>query len=284
MIVKTRVGFISIDFISLFMESKEMISSEMKAGLEQMSSKTVKEIDEAKEVENLKKLEAALFISARFLNLQELVMLTDINPLMLKELIEKLIEKYNKEDSAIEIISKENMWKMDVRQEYVDMINKLATGSAEFTKAEQETLAVLAYKQPVKQSIIIKIRGNKAYEHIKHFIEIGLVKAKKLGHTKELRLSDEFFEYFHLVNKNQKNAIKGIDFSGIQEKIEESEEENNKNGKRKVEKIEKKEEDSGGNEKIIKLGVTGNEEKEIMSIKSPESKVEIIRGDEDGED
>jgi len=284
LIVKTRVGFISIDFISLFMESKEMISSEMKAGLEQMSSKTVKEIDEAKEVENLKKLEAALFISARFLNLQELVMLTDINPLMLKELIEKLIEKYNKEDSAIEIISKENMWKMDVRQEYVDMINKLATGSAEFTKAEQETLAVLAYKQPVKQSIIIKIRGNKAYEHIKHFIEIGLVKAKKLGHTKELRLSDEFFEYFHLVNKNQKNAIKGIDFSGIQEKIEESEEENNKNGKRKVEKIEKKEEDSGGNEKIIKLGVTGNEEKEIMSIKSPESKVEIIRGDEDGED
>jgi len=261
-----------------------MIGSEMEASSEHMSSETVKEIDEAKEVENLKKLEAALFISARFLNLQELVMLTDVNPLMLKELIEKLIEKYNKEDFAIEIISKENMWKMDVRQEYVDMINKLATGSAEFTKAEQETLAVLAYKQPVKQSVIIKIRGNKAYDHMKHFIEIGLVKAKKLGHTKELRLSDEFFEYFHLVNKNQKDAIKGIDFSGIQDKIGENGEENNKNEKRKGEKVEKKEEDNEDNGKIIKLRNTEDEEKEIMSIKSPESKVEIIRGGEDGED
>ncbi len=168
---------------------------------EHLTAETVQEIDEASETENLKKIEAALFISARFLNLQDLVMLTDINPLMLKELIDKLIEKYNHEDSAIEIVSKENMWKMDVRQEYVSMINKLATGSAEFSKAEQETLAVIAYKQPVKQSVIINIRGNKAYEHIKKFREIGLVIAKKVGRTYELRLSDEFFEYFHLVKK-----------------------------------------------------------------------------------
>ena len=168
---------------------------------EHISSETTKEIDETKESENLKKIEAALFLSARFLSLNDLVMLTDINPLMLRELIERLNEKYNSEESAIEIISKENMWKMDVRQEYVSMINKLATGSAEFSKAEQETLAVIAYKQPVKQSIIINIRGNKAYEHVKHFIEIGLVNAKRAGHTKELRLSDDFFEYFHLQKK-----------------------------------------------------------------------------------
>ena len=168
---------------------------------EHITAETVKEIDESSEIENLKKIEAALFLSARFLSLNDLVMLTDINPLMLRELIEKLNEKYNAEERAIEIISKENMWKMDVRQEYVSMINKLATGSAEFSKAEQETLAVIAYKQPVKQSIIIKIRGNKAYEHIKNFIEIGLVIGKRAGHTKELKLSDEFFEYFHLQKK-----------------------------------------------------------------------------------
>jgi len=168
---------------------------------EHITSATAQELDEINEIDNLKKIEAALFLSARFLSLNDLVMLTDINPLMLKELIEKLKEKYNKDDSAIEIVAKENMWKMDVKQEYVSMINKLATGNAEFTKAEQETLAVIAYKQPVKQSVIIKIRGNKAYEHIKHFIDIGLVTGKKIGHTKELKLSDEFFEYFHLQKK-----------------------------------------------------------------------------------
>lgn len=167
-----------------------------------LSSETARELDEDREVENLKKIEAALFLSARFLSLQELVLLTDINPLMLKELLEKLIEKYNRDDSAIEIIKREDKWKMDIGQEYVGMVNKLATGSSEFSKAEQETLAVIAYKQPVKQSVIIKIRGNKAYDHIKNFIEMGLVIAKKLGHTKELKLSDDFFEYFHLQRKN----------------------------------------------------------------------------------
>ena len=175
--------------------------------MEKIGLETTKELENEKEIENIKKIEAALFLSARFLDLQELVMLTDINPLMLKELMGKLISKFNNEESAIEIVVKDSMWKIDVRQEYVPMINKLATGNAEFSKAEQETLAVIAYKQPVKQSVIIKIRGNKAYEHIKHFIEIGLLRSKKQGHTLELNLSDEFFEYFHLTKKDHDEII-----------------------------------------------------------------------------
>lgn len=189
---------------------------------EHLTAETTKELDEAQEIEALKKLEAALFLSAKFLTLQDLVMLTDINPLMVKELLNKLIEKYNERDSAIEIVSKENMWKMDVRREYVHMINKLATGSAEFSKTEQKTLAVIAYKQPVKQSVIIKIRGNKAYEHIKKFIEIGLVSAKKSGRTKELKLSDDFYEYFHLQKKEGK--IVGIEEKGEEEVVGENKE------------------------------------------------------------
>src|SRR3990167_2585062 len=179
------------------MEKNEEIK-EMENKKDIISSKTVKELEEESEHDNLKKIEAALFLAARFLSLKDLVLLTDINPLMIKESIENLIQKYNREDSAIEIITKDDMWKMDVKKDYFGMINKFATGSSEFTKAEQETLAVIAYKQPVKQSVIINIRGNKAYEHIKKFIEIGLVIPKRVGHTLELKLSDEFFDYFHL--------------------------------------------------------------------------------------
>jgi len=184
---------------------------------EHTTSETVKEIDEGGERDGLRKLEAALFLSAKFLTLQELVVLTDINPLMIKELLGKLIEKYNKGDSGIEIVEKGGSWKMDVRQEHVSMINKLATGSAEFSKTEQETLAVIAYKQPVKQSVIVKIRGNKSYEHVKKFIDVGLVSAKKSGRTKELKLSDDFYEYFHLQKKEGK--IIGIEENGEKEEI-----------------------------------------------------------------
>jgi len=163
-----------------------------------ISAKTAEEIDESREKEDLKKLEAVFFVSGRFLSMPELVALSDLNPVIIRELIEKLQEKYGDDDSAIEIIEKDNLWKMDVRQEYQYLVNKLATGEAEFTKAEQETLAIIAFKQPIKQSVIIKIRGNKAYDHIKKFAGVGLIKKKKEGHTHILTLSDEFYDYFNV--------------------------------------------------------------------------------------
>jgi len=163
-----------------------------------VNSETIEEIEESKEKEDLKKLEAVLFVSGKYLSMTELVSLLDLNPILISNLIEKLKEKYEASNSAIEIVEKNGLWKMDVHQEYAGIVNKLATGSAEFSKAEQETLAIIAFKQPIKQSVIIKIRGNKAYDHIKKFAELNLIRKKKTGHTYELNLSDDFYDYFNL--------------------------------------------------------------------------------------
>jgi segregation and condensation protein B len=165
---------------------------------------------EDKEKNSEEKVEAALFIAGRFLNLQELIMLTDVNPIMIKEILHRLEKKYS--TGTIRIIRRTDAYKMDIAEKYHYLINKLATGNAEFTKAEQETLAIIAYKQPIKQSVIIKIRGNKSYEHIKKFRQLGLVIAKKVGHTLDLSLSEEFYEYFNVhkkeasENKNKEEA------------------------------------------------------------------------------
>lgn len=159
-----------------------------------------------KESEMLKKIEAVLFLSAKFLSLEELVRITNINPILLKELIVKLHEKYQNQNSSLIIIHRKtefgDTFKMDVKKEFHVLINKIATGETEFTKAEQETLAIIAYKQPIKQSVLVKIRGNKAYDHIKHFIQMGLVKTKKSSRTIEVALSDKFYDYFN-INKNE---------------------------------------------------------------------------------
>ncbi len=172
-----------------------------------MKSETLNEVDEGKQKEDMKLLEAIFFVSGRFLTMSELVALSDLNPVIIQQLTEKLREKYGKDDSAIEIIEKNGLWKMDVKPDYTYLINKLATGSAEFSKAEQETLAIIAFKQPIKQSVIIKIRGNKAYEHIKKFSDLDLIKKKKTGHTYELSLSDDFYDYFN-VGSEPNNLLK----------------------------------------------------------------------------
>ena len=175
-----------------------------------VSVETIEEIDYAKQKENLKKIEAIFFVSGKFLTIPELISLTDLNPIVLRDLIDRLKDKYSKEDSAIAIIEKNGMWKMDVRPEYYNILNKLAGGRSEFTKAEQETLAIIAFKQPIKQSVIIKIRGNKAYEHIKKFSDLELIRKKKLGHTHELNLSDDFYDYFSVAESPEGNVLREV--------------------------------------------------------------------------
>lgn len=170
-----------------------------------ITAESVEELDREKEVENIRKVEAALFIAGKYLTMQELVALTGVNPILLKRILSDLSDRYK--DSGIAVLNKDNLWKMDVAPEFVWMVNKLATGDSEFSKAEQETLAIIAYKQPMKQSILIKIRGNKAYDHIRKFVAMGLVHKKKIGHTAELSISDSFHDYFHLNTGGASNEL-----------------------------------------------------------------------------
>lgn len=169
-----------------------------------ITESTAQEIESDFEVNEEKvqeKVEAVLFIAGRYLTLQELLMLTDINPITLKSILYNLEKKYS--TGALRIIRRKDSYKMDIAESYRYLINKLATGSTEFTKAEQETLAIIAYKQPVKQSVVIKIRGNKSYDHIKKFRDLGLVQAKQEGHTLILNLSEEFYEYFNVTKREE---------------------------------------------------------------------------------
>lgn len=166
----------------------------------ELSKESLEEIDDSAEEESKKKVEAALFISGKYMSIQELVALTEVNPLLLKKILEDLKERYK--ESGLNVVQQNNLWKMDVASEYIWMVNKLATGDAEFSKSERETLAIIAYKQPMKQSVLIKIRGNKSYDHIKKFVEMGLINKKKMGHTYEITLSEDFHDYFSLTKEN----------------------------------------------------------------------------------
>jgi len=174
----------------------------------EVGSEVLNGLDEEMEKENIKKVEAALFVSGRFLSIGELVTLTDVNPILLRKILTDLKDKFG--DFGIEIVEQNGKWKMDVASEYKDLVNKLATGESEFSKAEQETLAIIAYKQPMKQSVLIKIRGNKAYDHIKKFVELGLVNKKKAGHTSELNLRDDFYDYFSLGKEERLEEIEKL--------------------------------------------------------------------------
>ena len=60
----------------------------------QISSKTASEIDEFQEKKNLKTLEAIFFVSGRFLDMKDLIAFSDMNPIIIREILENLHESY----------------------------------------------------------------------------------------------------------------------------------------------------------------------------------------------
>jgi len=145
-------------------------------------------------MEHKKLIEAALFMSADPLNINELSKITGLGSLgQLKELINELVREYS--ERGIQISEAPTGWKMEVRQELLQNVAHLAPYS-DLSEGCKRTLALIVYKEPIDQSEVIKIQGNKAYSYIKKLVRTGLVKAEKVGRTKKLHLTKEFEKYF----------------------------------------------------------------------------------------
>jgi segregation and condensation protein B len=177
-------------------------------------------------VDNKKKIEAILFTTGRFLSLEEISQYCSIVPIdMVKKILETLKKDYQNKDSALEIVNENNKWKLNIKKEHLYLTEKLLE-HAEMNKPIQETLAVIAYKQPAIQSDVVKIRGNKSYDHISFLEENGFVIGEKFGRTKLLKLTEKFYDYFDVVKEQLVERLKIAEQKiGEMPKIEEIKEE-----------------------------------------------------------
>ena len=96
-------------------------------------------------------------------------------------------------------------WKMIVDPKLTHVVKEMT--KMEMSKAVLETLAVIAYLNPTTQSEVIKIRGNKGYEHIRELEERGFITSKKWKNTLMLRLSPKFYQYFDLKPGEEKRLL-----------------------------------------------------------------------------
>ncbi|MDD5133772.1 MAG: SMC-Scp complex subunit ScpB [Candidatus Nanoarchaeia archaeon] len=155
-------------------------------------------------MENRNKIESVLFILGRPVSVPEIASLTSIGSqgLIAQKLLE-LKDEYSKRQGPLELVNEADKWKLCLKKEYLYLSEKLLSDS-ELDFPTQETLAVIAYKQPVLQAEIIKIRGNKAYDHIHFLKESSFVTSEKSGRTRMLKLTQKFFDYFDVVDNNLK--------------------------------------------------------------------------------
>ncbi|MBI2666314.1 SMC-Scp complex subunit ScpB [Candidatus Woesearchaeota archaeon] len=153
-----------------------------------------------------KRVEAVLFAVGKEITTERIASLCSLPQEEIEQLMQQLVQEYAQREHSLQIVKKENGWKLTVRDEYVPLVSSLVS-STELDRPIMETLAVIAWKYPIVQSEIIKLRGPSAYEHMRRLEEQGFVDKEHQGRTFKVKLTKKFFEYFDLPSEEAKQAF-----------------------------------------------------------------------------
>lgn len=160
--------------------------------------------------EEKNKVEAILFTTGRFLGIEEISKMCGIGSIgYLKEVLAELKKDYEQKGSALEITEQGEKWKLNIKKDYLHLTESLLT-DCELDRPTQETLAIIAYKNPIFQNEVVKIRGTTAYDHIKLLKELDFVTSEPSGRTRVLKVTQKFYDYFDVVEDQLKAKLETL--------------------------------------------------------------------------
>lgn len=123
---------------------------------------------------------------------------------LIEETLQELIEEYGRPGRGVSIRPLGGGYRLSTRPEYHEQVRKFIQGKPGFklSMAALETLAIVAYKQPVTIPEILQIRGIKSPGAIKTLLEKKLIAArgrkKIVGSPMQYGTSREFLVHFGL--------------------------------------------------------------------------------------
>ena len=123
-------------------------------------------------------VEAILFTMGDSVEISDLAKALETDNKTIKDYVEYLKEKYEKEDSGIGIIELDKAVQLCTKKEMYEYLVKIAKTpkKAVLTDSLMETLSIIAYKQPITRLEVEKIRGVNSDHAVNRLVEFGLVK------------------------------------------------------------------------------------------------------------
>jgi segregation and condensation protein B len=168
------------------------------------------------EKEKISVLEAILFLSGELITCSTLKDVLEIPESEIKRLMEELITDYKERNSGLLIIEIANGYQMVTNPVYAEWIMKFKKMriSSKLSMPALETLAIIAYKQPIIRAEIEQIRGVNSDSAIRTLLEKRLIKImgrKEVpGRPFLYGTTREFLQYFGLKNLTELPTLKDL--------------------------------------------------------------------------
>ena len=149
-------------------------------------------------------IEAALFSAAKPVTVTDIKTVTALDARTIRTALKKLMDEYNDSDRAIEIAKMGPRYAMQVKKEYTAAAARLS--EMKVPKDVLKTASLIAYYQPVLQSKMYDLVGNKIYDHVKLLEELGLVKTRPKRKSVELTTTKKFIETFGIDARSRQDV------------------------------------------------------------------------------
>ena len=171
-------------------------------------------------------IEAMLFVSGEPLPAKELMANLEIDNKLILEIINEMMEEYKKEDRGHRLIEINGGYQLVTKEENSDYIQKLLKKNRKhsLSQASIESLAIIAYKQPITRIDIDEIRGVKSESALQRLVERSLIREvgrlEVPGRPILYGTTDEFLRQFGLKNLKELPSLDLYEDKETEESIE----------------------------------------------------------------
>jgi segregation and condensation protein B len=160
-------------------------------------------------------IEALIFVSGEPITLNRIKDVIDgADKKTIETLASELKDEFNKEHNGLQLVEVANGYQLTTRPEYAPWIKKLnkIKLASKLSKPALETLAIIAYKQPIIRPEIEKIRGVDSGGVIKTLLERKIIKIigrmDIVGKPILYSTTPEFLQYFGLKDLSDLPTLK----------------------------------------------------------------------------
>ncbi|WBY64637.1 MAG: Segregation and condensation protein B [Thermocaproicibacter melissae] len=124
--------------------------------------------------------EAILFASGEPVSLERLAEVLELNKSTAEKLMNNLADRFNSENTGVQMVRLEDGWQMCTRPEYAEYVRKALDmrRNMPLSQAALEVLAVVAYNQPVTKAFIEQVRGVDCSAVLGSLISKGLLEER----------------------------------------------------------------------------------------------------------
>jgi segregation and condensation protein B len=176
-------------------------------------------------------IEALLFASGEPLSLQDLVNHLEEKSKLIEIIIQEMMEEYEGNKSrGIKLICIKGSYQLVTKSDNADFIQKLLKKNKRqsLSQASIESLAIIAYKQPITRIDIDEIRGVKSESALQRLMEKDLIKEvgrlEVPGRPILYGTTDEFLRQFELKDLKELPSLDLFGQDDSEEDIEETKE------------------------------------------------------------